>query len=715
MLSIKNLIRHMNKKSIYCLLIVFMFFSVNSFSQNKNTPPPAGQPSAIKFETGGLTKTANTELPEDALMINSQIDLLKRSGDLNYADKINELRRQSEMISKNTVTVNSEKTEQNSVFKKASSVNNDNVTSSQIFEGAYLIASATQVEQRGATAGKIWLIIGTGQADTGVAASGDSLWLYSSIDNGLTFSLITAIGANTAIKVNRDELDMEIIENTSGTIYLYVTLGYTTGGYFGDKKITLLVFDNAGNFSEAIPSIPGYSASSDYFKPRITSDNSTYPSLSYVTVAFMQDSISGSDHNLMSKFFRIYNPYTLSPSMTYFPLPLFTPVPSLSNDFRAQTDLAYFNNSADTIVFVISAYPGFTEGVYIYKAHGNTNVYPIYKATLGSVYSGDEIEYARIASNGGNNNLNLMITYSDNYFNTGDWDQCIFSTQNAADWTSSSLDFAGVHNSLYGDIVGKRNASGSFNIAYKNTNSCIGSVSSAEIRNNTISSSVYNLNDNYAFSFLNPKPAFRYVSNDSSLTFWGSYYLLTATGGSSAIRVNVAAAIEGLFDQGTVNHVIEDNISFYLHSNTPPYNTVDSTFLHSYSCTLNSAVIFDNAPDGNYYLSVKHRNSLETWSAGPLNLTNGNSWVSYNFVSSASNSYGDNAVLKAPAWCFYSGDVNQDGVIDLTDVLQIYNDAGIFLTGDYLQTDLNGDSVSDLTDLLIAYNNSTGFVSVKRP
>jgi hypothetical protein len=713
--SIKNFIKKMNKKSIYCLLIIFMLFTVNSFSQNKKTPPPAGQPSVIKYETGGLTNTANTELSEEALKINSQIDMIKRSGELNSADNINELRRQSEEISNNTVTVNSDMNKQNSVFKKVITVNSDNVTTSQIFEGGYLIASATQVEQRGATAGKIWLIIGTGQGDTGVTASGDSLFLYSSVDNGQSFSLITALSAAAAIKVNRDELDMEIIENTTGTKYLYITLGYTTGGYGGDKKITLLTFDNLGNFNEAVLSIPGYSASSDYFKPRITSDNSTYPSLSYVTVAFMQDSISGPNHNLMSKFYRIYNPYTLTPSVTYFPKSLFTPVPSLSNDFRAQTDIAYFNNSGDTIIFVLSAYPGNGSGVFIYKAHGNTNVYPVYKATLGSVYAGDEIEYARVASNGGNNNLNLMITYSDNYFNINDWDQWIFSTLNAADWTSTSLDFAGVHSSQYGDIVGKRNASGSFNVAYKNTNSCLGSVSSAEIRNNTVSSSVYNLNDNYAFSFLNPKPAFRYVSNDSSLTFWGNYYQLKATGGNNAIRVNVVAAIEGLFDPGTVNHVIEDNISFYLHNNIPPYNAVDSAILHSYSCTLNNAVIFDNAPDGDYYLSVKHRNSLETWSAGPLSLSNGTSWVTYNFVSSSSNSFGNNVMLNSPAWCFYSGDVNQDGVIDLTDVLQIYNDAGIFLTGQYLTTDLNGDSASDLTDLLIAYNNSADFVSVIKP
>ncbi|MBK8552410.1 MAG: hypothetical protein IPL53_15610 [Ignavibacteria bacterium] len=261
-------------------------------------------------------------------------------------------------------------------------------------------------------------------------------------------------------------------------------------------------------------------------------------------------------------------------------------------------DVAYFNNSGDTIIFVLSAFPGSESGVYLYKAHGNTNVYPVYRGTLSSFYAGDEIEFARVASNGGIGNKNLMITYSDNYFNIGDWDQWVFSTQNGTDWTSSTVDFSGNFNSQFGDIIGRRNTDGCFNIAFKNNNSCIETVASAEFRNSSLINYVFNLNDNFASSFLHPKPAFRFVDNDSALTVWGTYYVLYSTGGSNAIRINVGAAIEGLFDSGNSNHVIEDNISFYLHSSIAPYNVVDSATLHSYSCILNNAVIFKNAPSG---------------------------------------------------------------------------------------------------------------------
>ena len=58
--------------------------------------------------------------------------------------------------------------------------------------------------------------------------------------------------------------------------------------------------------------------------------------------------------------------------------------------------------------------------------------------------------------------------------------------------------------------------------------------------------------------------------------------------------------------------------------------------------------------------------------------------------------------------------MNQDGLIDLADVIQISNAAGVFTTG-YVPTDVNGNKIVDLTDMLIALNNSTKFVTKKTP
>lgn len=705
MQKLKNINLRKDLSMKFSIVILIILFSVNSYSQNKKTLPPAGQNAKSLNSKNNLTKSVKSELSAEEIKLNQEIELLRKSENSNSESKINELRNRSNEISKNSVTFNSGNYNRQSDFKKVSNRVTDNISRFDFSNGGYLIASAIQTEQIGATAGKIWLLLAVGQADTGIAATGDSLLLYSSADNGATFTIISTIQANTGIKVNRDELDMEIIENVTGTKYLHVTLGYTTGGYFGDKLITLLTFDDAGNFNENGLSIPGFSVSSDYFKPRITSDNSTYPSNAYVTVAFMQDSIDGPDHYLMTKMFRIYNPYSLSPGITYFPESIYFPIASLYNDFKVQTDIAYFNNLNDSLIFVLSAYPGYANGVYIYKSEGTSNVYPVYEATLGSAFPGDEIENARVASNGGYNNGNIMITYSDNYFNISDFDQWAFSAADASNWVTYNIDFSGNFNSLNGDIIGKRNTSGSFNLAFNNNNSCIASVASAEIINNSLFNYVFNLNDNSAHSFLHPKPAFRNVSNDSALTIWGSYYYLFATGGSNAIRVNIASAIEGLFDPGISNHIVEYNYSAYLRSSVFPYNIVDTAFLKSFNCSLNNAVIFNNAPDGDYYLVIKHRNTIETWSATPLTLANGSSWSSYNFVTSDANSYGNNVVLKGSAWCFYSGDVDQDGIIDATDLSIVENDAAISLTGDFLLTDLNGDLFVDASDVSIVENN----------
>jgi hypothetical protein len=62
----------------------------------------------------------------------------------------------------------------------------------------------------------------------------------------------------------------------------------------------------------------------------------------------------------------------------------------------------------------------------------------------------------------------------------------------------------------------------------------------------------------------------------------------------------------------------------------------------------------------------------------------------------------------------YSGDVNQDGVVDATDVSAIANDASNFIVG-YVLSDLTGDNFVDGSDFAIADNNAANFVSVIRP
>jgi hypothetical protein len=69
------------------------------------------------------------------------------------------------------------------------------------------------------------------------------------------------------------------------------------------------------------------------------------------------------------------------------------------------------------------------------------------------------------------------------------------------------------------------------------------------------------------------------------------------------------------------------------------------------------------------------------------------------------NAYGDNQVeVESGIFAIYSGDLNQDGFIDLLDQIQEDNDLFDGISG-YHVTDLNGDGFIDLLDQIILDNN----------
>ena len=114
-----------------------------------------------------------------------------------------------------------------------------------------------------------------------------------------------------------------------------------------------------------------------------------------------------------------------------------------------------------------------------------------------------------------------------------------------------------------------------------------------------------------------------------------------------------------------------------------------------------------------YYLVIRHRNHLETWSAQPVSFS-GSGFV-YDFTDAASKAFGDNlAMLATGVYGIYAGDVTNDGMIDATDLTALTTDAGNFMTG-YVVTDINGDGVVDSKDLILTDNNSALFVGVKKP
>jgi len=170
------------------------------------------------------------------------------------------------------------------------------------------------------------------------------------------------------------------------------------------------------------------------------------------------------------------------------------------------------------------------------------------------------------------------------------------------------------------------------------------------------------------------------------------------------VNLNLKAEIEGLYNGA---QMVSDTVNVELHNFSSPYGLIDSKkgVLDSEGAGLFS---FSNAQNGvPYYIALKHRNAVETWSATGNSFSS--SALSYDFTSSQSQAYGSNLVQKGSKWCLYSGDANQDGIIDSGDLGIVDNDNADYVSG-YTGTDVNGDGIVDSGDIGIVDNNNAAYV-----
>ena len=188
--------------------------------------------------------------------------------------------------------------------------------------------------------------------------------------------------------------------------------------------------------------------------------------------------------------------------------------------------------------------------------------------------------------------------------------------------------------------------------------------------------------------------------------------------------LNLTAFLEGLYNgAGTMRKaqnavgpqfpgLTADQISVELH-NSAAYATKILTVNNvNLSTTGTSAITVPGLYGGSYYVTVRHRNSIETTTAAPVSFAGG--VINYNFNALA-QAYGSNLLPSGDGrFLIYGGDVTQNGSIDIADMTPVDNDAASFVTG-YLATDVNGDGTVDIGDMTIVDNNVSAFVSAETP
>jgi hypothetical protein len=192
---------------------------------------------------------------------------------------------------------------------------------------------------------------------------------------------------------------------------------------------------------------------------------------------------------------------------------------------------------------------------------------------------------------------------------------------------------------------------------------------------------------------------------------------ITGTEPQSSSLLNLTMFIEGYYigastmspvkanqGIGTSTTIVDDILVELRHPTTYALVTSTQAILLTNGT---AACTFSTAPNGSFYVVVKHRNAVQTWSANPVSI---GATSSYNFTTAANKAFGDNMKEVSPGvWAFYTGDLNQDDLIDLTDYSIWETDNNNFEFGNF-PTDLNGDGLVDLSDYSIWETNSNAFI-----
>jgi len=181
--------------------------------------------------------------------------------------------------------------------------------------------------------------------------------------------------------------------------------------------------------------------------------------------------------------------------------------------------------------------------------------------------------------------------------------------------------------------------------------------------------------------------------------------------GNFRLQLSLKLFLEGFFNQSS-GTMVSDTVRIELHNSTTPFAEVDHDSV-VLSTTGQGTGIFRAAANGTpYYIVIKHRNTIETWSASAQTFTS--SSLTYDFTTAANKAYGSNMIQKGTKWCIYSGDCAKDGWVDGLDMNVVDNNAAIFAYGYYV-SDMNGDSWTDGLDMNFVDNNSASFIYAVTP
>ncbi len=200
---------------------------------------------------------------------------------------------------------------------------------------------------------------------------------------------------------------------------------------------------------------------------------------------------------------------------------------------------------------------------------------------------------------------------------------------------------------------------------------------------------------------------------------------LTVSGVVTDKTLNLTSVmLEGLYNgSGTMRQAwnesgpqypggVADHITVELHSSSS-YSTIIYTASDvPLSTTGTASVTIPVDYNGTYYITIKHRNSIETTTATAVSFAAGTINQSFGILS---NVYGSNLKAYYDGYnLIYGGDVNQDGFVDSGDYPDVVNDNFNYVSG-YLASDIDGNGSIDSGDYPILINNNFNYIGTSHP
>ncbi|MFA7361466.1 MAG: T9SS type A sorting domain-containing protein [Candidatus Kapaibacterium sp.] len=526
----------------------------NFVGENKNTFRTDG-----KQETSpGLDLQKSNEVSE----IERQILEIRKSGNPDQS-AINTLQKKIDRITKQSVTLSPGyypgKITQANPEEQILSIGNTSVLMKSNVK-----CLATVTEYLGATAGRIWAVVGF--EGSGSSATPDSMRVLYSTDNGVHWVLYVNIILGGTDKFNYGDVDAELIEGGTNK-YLHIVYGLRSNGGTGKWFAGGTSIQLTGTFAGSLWAFtwPGDDATKRYYSPKITSDNYIWPTSPWAYVAVSFDSAGTTGRVNTQKFAQLNSPNTVTPNFNYKANKIYW-VTETATEQNLYTDIAFFmRNSIDSLIISYCGVPDSTKAFFSKMSASGGMVSPTAAGQYVGFVGGSEPNYAksggRLSSNGNNNgsiffifNQKSATTDGVKYFRTTNYGD--FNTINqSVIWTASS----GVS---MPDIVGVRGANthrlGFFywgasadSLKYVSVNSA-GSFTTISDRMNTV---------NVTTGLFPPAVGLRFAANDSCFALYS---------GSGPQNVWAAQGCTGIIT-GISNN--ENPLTYSLKQNYPnPFN-----------------------------------------------------------------------------------------------------------------------------------------------